>query len=186
MPQLFLLPIFLGRWMRPANELPASSFLCKYAFIKRKYPNTDLVFIYHTDEASEVTEEEFFTTRKNGGTVISPALALAHKIIKERYDAKLTNLYISYAGDGDNWGDDNNEVIRELNSGLLGKLRHMVYAQIGEEGVYGAMMGGPDKLYKMLEMSSKSNKKLHLVKIKEETDVFAAFKSVYGTTKVKS
>lgn len=162
-------------------------FSLQYAFIKRKYPNTDLVFIYHTDEATEVTEEEFFTTRKNGGTVISPALALANQIIKERYDAAKTNIYLSYAGDGDNWSDDNSEVINELvGGGLLSKLRHMVYTQIGEEGGYGGMMSGPDKLWKMLEMASKTHKKLHLVKIKEESEVFAAFKSVYGTTKVKS
>jgi uncharacterized sporulation protein YeaH/YhbH (DUF444 family) len=109
-------------------------FVLQYAFIKRTYPDTDLIFIYHTDEAYEVSEGEFFSSRVNGGTVISSAMELANKILAERYDASQTNLYFSYAGDGDNWSSDNDRVAQILTEGgLLGRLRHAVYIQVGQE-----------------------------------------------------
>jgi uncharacterized sporulation protein YeaH/YhbH (DUF444 family) len=155
-------------------------FSLQYAFIKRKYPNTDLVFIYHTDVAEEVSEEEFFTTRKNGGTIISPAIALAHKIIKERYDATTTNIYFSYAGDGDNWPSDNSAMIDEFETkGFLSKLRHSVYVQVGEEmRGYGGMTGQAST-WNTMESISKTSKKVHTIKIRDEGEVFDAFKKIY-------
>lgn len=163
-------------------------FSLQYAFIKRKYPNTDLVFIYHTDTPFEVTEEEFFTARKNGGTIISPAIALAHQIINERYDAKLTNIYFSYAGDGDNWESDNALVIAELEErGFLSKLRHAVYAQVGGAiSGWGGTQSGQAKFWTAMTSVANTSKKLHLAKIGEDSEVFAAFKKIYGTKKVKA
>lgn len=160
-------------------------FSLQYAFIKRKYPNTDLVFIYHTDEAEEVSEEEFFTTRKNGGTTISPAIALAHRIIKERYDPAQTNIYLTYAGDGDNWGDDNRDVLTEFEDrGLLSKLRHAVYVQVGEEiDGWGGVPSGQSKFWTLMQSISNTSRKMHQVKIEDESEVFTAFKKVYGNSK---
>jgi len=151
-------------------------FSLQYAFIKRKYPNTDLVFIAHTDDADEMTEDEFFTTRKSGGTVVSTGLKLALDIIKSRYDSNTTNIYLSYAGDGDNWDSDNALVMDTLEKGLLYKLRHMVYTQVGKALPYSYSNGG---LWNVVNSVAKGNKKLHTLKIISETDVFGAFKSVY-------
>lgn len=152
-------------------------FTLQYAFITKKYPQTDLIFIAHTDEAEEMSEEDFFTTRQSGGTVVSPAWELAHKIIKERYDAAQTNIYVSYAGDGDNWDSDNSKVIDEIEgSGLLSKLRHVVYAQVGES--FGASYGGAT-LWNTMSSIAAGNKKLITIKIAEEGAVFDAFKTVY-------
>lgn len=153
-------------------------FSLQYAFIKRKYPQTDLIFIAHTDEPHEMTEEEFFTTRLSGGTIVSPAWALAHQIIKERYDATQTNIYISYAGDGDNWDSDNSDVVKEINT-LLPKLRHAVYVQVGLS--FAANFGGGVSLWAVMSTIAESNKKLGLIKIESENEVFDAFKSLYGT-----
>ncbi|WP_407305690.1 DUF444 family protein [Acinetobacter sp.] len=161
-------------------------FTLQYAFIAKKYPQTDLIFIAHTDEAEEMTEEDFFTTRKSGGTVVSPAWALLHKIIKERYDADQTNIYVSYAGDGDNWDSDNKEVIAEIEeSGFLSKVRHVVYVQVGESFASG-YGSGPSLWNVMKSISSNSNSKLMVIKIGEESQVFDAFKVIYkkrGTKK---
>lgn len=156
-------------------------FSLQYAFIKRKYPNTDLFFIYHTDEAEEVQEEEFFTSQKNGGTVISPAIVLAHKIIRDRYDPTQTNIYFSYAGDGDNFESDNTKVRAEIIGGLLPNVRHSVYIQVGDEfgGGWGGE-GGQAVFWKMMQSTASEHKKLHNVKAKSEEDIFQAFKSVYG------
>jgi uncharacterized protein len=151
-------------------------FSLQYAFIKRKYPNTDLVFIAHTTEPYEMSEEEFFSTRINGGTIVSPAYTLAHKIIKERYDATQTNIYVSGASDGDNWEEDNQVVISEIQeSGFLTKLRYMVYAQVGQQyGGYGT------NLLPTMQTIANENKKVKCLKIESEGEVFSAFKSVYG------
>lgn len=155
-------------------------FALQYAFIKRKYPNTDLIFIAHTDEAEEMEEEDFFTTRLSGGTIVSPSFALAHSIIKSRYDAQQTNIYLSYAGDGDNWEDDNPHVITELeDNGLLAKLRHAVYVQVGQE-MPGSFFRSAFTLWTVMTSISKTNPKLHLVKIAGDDDVFASFRKVYG------
>ncbi len=156
-------------------------FSLQYAFIKRKYPNTDLVFIAHTDDAEEMTEEDFFTTRKSGGTVVSPAFALAHQIIKSRYDAQQTNIYLSYAGDGDNWDSDNPNVIAEIEEkGLMAKLRHAVYAQVGMSIAGTFSYGSGTTLWNVMQSISKTNPKMHAVKIGEDSGVFSAFRSIYA------
>lgn len=160
-------------------------FSLQYAFIKMKYPNTDLVFIYHTDEAEEVNEEEFFTSRKSGGTIISPAVALANKIVKDRYDVNATNLYFSYAGDGDNWESDNAALITEFEeNGFLNKVRHAVYAQVGTDRSNSWYGTGPSKTWTTISSIANSNKKMKMAKIQTEADVFSAFKKIY--TKQKS
>lgn len=161
-------------------------FTLQYAFIERKYPNTDLVFIIHTDNPLEVNEEEFFTTRKSGGTTVSPALALANKILSERYDADTTNIYLSYAGDGDNWEDDNKNVLTELeDKGLLARLRHMVYLQVQESFAsgFGGYGMGSSNLWNTMSSAATTNPKLHALKIADESEVFTAFKKVYGKKK---
>lgn len=162
-------------------------FSLQYAFIKRRYPNTDLVFIAHTDAAEEMTEEDFFTTRKSGGTVVSPAFALAHSIIKSRYDAQQTNIYLSYAGDGDNWDSDNANVIAEVEEkGLLAKLRHAVYVHIGTSGFGSFTYSTGVTLWNVMQSISKTNPKLHTVKVTDDSSVFSAFRTVYAKKKVVS
>ena len=163
------------------KKIARKFFSLQYAFIKRKYPQTDLVFIAHTENPYEMTEEEFFTTRLSGGTVVSPSLELAHNIIKERYDALQTNIYLSYASDGDNWEEDNAVVKDEIQSkGLLSKLRHMVYAQVGHSFAAGfGFTSSRVTLQNVMKQISASNKKLNTVMIQEESEVFSAFKTVY-------
>lgn len=176
-----------GSMLEEKKRIARKFFSMQYVFIQRKYPNTDLVFIWHTDHAEECDEETFFTTRMNGGTIISTAIALANQIVKERYDATATNLYFSYAGDGDNWAQDNRELMAEFEErGFLAKLRHAVYAQIGEEmgGGWGGAPGGQELTWTTMQSIANTSKKMHLVKIEVDDQVFSAFKKVYGKKKV--
>ena len=152
-------------------------FSLQYAFIKKKYPQTDLVFIAHTDKPIEMTEDEFFTTRVSGGTTVSPAYEMAHDIIKARYDASNTNIYLSQASDGDNFDHDNANIIPALeDSGLLAKLRHASYAQVGQS--WGAGYGAVT-LWSVLQSVANSNKKFSMVKITDDSEVFEAFHKIY-------
>lgn len=108
-------------------------FALLYAFIKRRYGSAELLFIAHTEEAFEMSEGDFFSTRINGGTAVSPALKLANKIIKERFDPTQTNIYVSHASDGDNWAIDNDAVVNEMTGEghLIDKLQYFSYVEVG-------------------------------------------------------
>lgn len=167
------------------KRLARRFFALQYVFITRMYPDTDLVFIIHTEQAQRVSEEEFFSSRINGGTHIAPAFALARNIIKEEYDVSQTNLYFSYAGDGDNWPSDNAEAVAELTTrGLLSHLRHAVYIQIGEES-NGWGSSGTKQFWTAMAGVAEKNKKLHMAKIQEDGDVFTAFKQIYSKSQKK-
>lgn len=109
-------------------------FALLYAFIKRRYGSTELVFIAHTDEPFEMSEDDFFSTRINGGTTVSPALEMINTIIKERYDPNETNIYVSHASDGDNWDSDNHNVIDEMvgDGNLMSKIQLFSYVEVGK------------------------------------------------------
>lgn len=106
-------------------------FALLYAFIKRRYENTDLVFLAHTDEVFELSEGDFFSTRMNGGTMVSPAIKKINEIIDARYDPTQTNIYVSHASDGDNWESDG-EVGKEMlgAGGLMSKIQYFSYAEV--------------------------------------------------------
>lgn len=155
-------------------------FALQYAFIKRKYPNTDLVFIAHTEEAFEMDEDEFFSTRISGGTIVSTSYDLALEIINKRYDHTITNIYISQASDGDNYFSDNPRVQELLlkPNGVLSKVRHMSYANLGP--VYASAYG--DSLRDvMMKVKSKTDK-LSIAGIATVDDVFPQFKKIYQKT----
>ena len=178
---LFMLMDISGSMDEEKKRAARKFFALQYAFIKRKHPNTDLVFIAHTDEPEEMSEEDFFTTRKSGGTIVSPAFALAHQIIKTRYDAQQTNIYLSYAGDGDNWDHDNQQVIKEIEeNGLLAKLRHAVYVQVGMSIAGTFSFGSGISLWNVMQSISRTNKKLHAIKLADDSEVFTVFRSVYS------
>ncbi|MEZ5738615.1 MAG: DUF444 family protein [Burkholderiaceae bacterium] len=52
----------------------------------------EIVFIRHTDDADEVTEEQFFHDRKTGGTVVQSALKLMREVIDDRFSPSEWNV----------------------------------------------------------------------------------------------
>lgn len=87
------------------------------------------VFIIHDAQAREVPEREFYTTRESGGTMISSAYKKAEEVIKARYDPNLWNIYIFHYSDGDNWGNDNSEVLDAMDR-LLPHVNEIGFVQI--------------------------------------------------------
>ena len=90
-------------------------FFLLHMFLRRKYDKVDIVFIRHHSEAREVNEDEFFNATDSGGTVVSTALHLMDKIIKERYPINEWNIYGAQASDGDNMTADNSETLSVIN-----------------------------------------------------------------------
>lgn len=80
-------------------------------FLRHKYDRVEIVFIAHTTEAREVTEDQFFNRIESGGTAVSSAYLLAQKIQAERYPESEWNVYVIHASDGDNWAYDNEKTL---------------------------------------------------------------------------
>jgi uncharacterized sporulation protein YeaH/YhbH (DUF444 family) len=105
-------------------------FMLLYLFLTRNYERIDVVFIRHHTVASEVDEDEFFTSRESGGTVVSSALELMHKIVVARYPSSLWNIYGAQASDGDNWGDDSPRCRALLDEKILPLTQYFSYIEI--------------------------------------------------------
>jgi uncharacterized sporulation protein YeaH/YhbH (DUF444 family) len=108
-------------------------FMLLYLFLTRNYARIDVVFIRHHTVAREVEEEEFFTSRESGGTVVSSALELMHEIILQRYPTANWNIYAAQASDGDNWDDDSPRCRELLLQQILPRVQHFAYVEIEAE-----------------------------------------------------
>ncbi|XTI73615.1 YeaH/YhbH family protein [Acidithiobacillus sp. AC3] len=114
------------------KDLSKRFFLLLYLFLQRQYQNVQIVFIKHHSVAQECTEKEFFAAREGGGTLVSPALALAEEIITARFPADEWNVYLAQASDGDNYFADN-AVVEEVASRLLQRLRAFYYLEVNRD-----------------------------------------------------
>ncbi|MYN11795.1 DUF444 family protein [Pusillimonas sp. TS35] len=104
------------------RKLAKSFFFWVVQGLRRQYGSAlEIVFIAHTDQAWEFTEEEFFQVTATGGTIASSAFSLALDIFAKRYPTRCYNHYLFYASDGENFADD-----QELAGSLLRKLGDIV------------------------------------------------------------
>jgi sporulation protein YhbH len=86
-------------------------------FLRRRYDQTEIVFVGHTTEAWEMTESQFFGRVESGGTRVSSAYELVREIRRDRFLPNDWNAYVLHTSDGDNFTADNQrtlELIREL------------------------------------------------------------------------
>ncbi|HSF82285.1 MAG TPA: YeaH/YhbH family protein, partial [Anaerolineales bacterium] len=84
---MFCLMDVSGSMDQATKDLAKRFFILLYLFLSRNYEKTDVVFIRHHTSAKEVDEEEFFYSRETGGTIVSSALKLMRRIMRERYPA---------------------------------------------------------------------------------------------------
>jgi hypothetical protein len=112
------------------KDIAKRFFMLLYMFLSKQYERIEIVFIRHTTEAKEVSEEEFFNSRESGGTVVVTALELMSKIIKKRY-SKDWNIYAAQASDGDVWNlSDAKDCAKILDSDILNIMQYMIYIEI--------------------------------------------------------
>ena len=104
-----------GSMDQTKKYLARSFYFLLYQFVRWKYEQVEVVFIAHTTEAKEVTEDEFFHRGEAGGTYISSGYAKALEVIEERYNPDVWNVYTFHCSDGDNWGNDNDKAIELAN-----------------------------------------------------------------------
>jgi uncharacterized sporulation protein YeaH/YhbH (DUF444 family) len=105
-------------------------------WLKAHYPGLERRFIVHDAEARQVDEDTFYRTRESGGTVISSAYRLAHKIVQEEFPPDGWNVYLFHFSDGDNWSQgDTEECLGILKTHLLPAANLFGYGQV--ESPYG-------------------------------------------------
>ena len=112
------------------KDLAKRFFALLYLFLERKYGHVDVVFVRHTETAEEVDEEHFFNDPQTGGTLVHPALELAHRIIQGRFAGPDWNVYIAQASDGDCTSEDGHRSAAFIMQELLPTVRYFAYVDI--------------------------------------------------------
>jgi uncharacterized protein len=128
---MFCLMDVSGSMDEARKDLAKRFFALLHLFLSSVYERIDVVFIRHHTVASEVDENEFFSARDTGGTVVSSALELMRALIAERYPHGDWNIYAAQASDGDNWGGDSPRCVTLLAEELLPNLQYFAYVQVG-------------------------------------------------------
>lgn len=83
-------------------------------WVRRFYKRVDRMFIWHDWHAKEVDEDTFYRLRFGGGTACSSAFKFASKQFENRYPPQKWNIYLFYFTDGDNWGEDMEDLMATL------------------------------------------------------------------------
>ncbi|CAM5790325.1 hypothetical protein CCAE64S_02564 [Castellaniella caeni] len=97
------------------RKLAKSFFFWVVQGLRRQYGSAlEIVFIAHTDQAWEITEEQFFQVTATGGTTASSAFKLALDVFAKRYPTRRYNHYLFYASDGENFPEDRNQADKLL------------------------------------------------------------------------
>jgi len=165
------------------KDLAKRFFMLLNLFVSRKYKKVDCIFIRHHIQATECSEEDFFNNKENGGTIVSSAFKLAKKIIDDRYSPNEWNLYVSQASDGDNWDNDNEDLLNILSKDILPITQYFSYIQVGQKrhGYYNS--GNLLQEYVKLEGTHDNIICKH---IEEPSDIYPVFREIFktkGTTK---
>ena len=145
-------------------------------FVSRKYKRVDCVFIRHHIQATECDEHDFFNNKENGGTVVSSAFKLAKEIIDDRYSPNEWNLYFSQASDGDNWDNDNEELMQVLTNDILPITQYFSYIQVGTKrhGYYNS-----GNLLQEYETLVNNNKNIVTKHIEDTFDIYPVFREIF-------
>ncbi|KQP45521.1 YeaH/YhbH family protein [Pseudorhodoferax sp. Leaf274] len=147
-------------------------FMLLYLFLNRNYEHIEVVFIRHHTVASEVSEEDFFTSRESGGTVVSSALTLMHEIITARYPSSLWNIYGAQASDGDNWHDDSPRCREILGNQILELTQYFAYIEITD--------GPPQNLWEeYLKLQEAQAGRFAMQRIANLADIYPVFRELF-------
>lgn len=147
-------------------------FMLLYLFLTRNYEHIEVVFVRHHTVASEVDEDEFFHSRESGGTVVSSAIDLVHKIIRERYAGSQWNIYCAQASDGDNWSADSPHCRELLENQVLPLVQFYAYIEITD--------GAPQNLWQEYEkLAAAMPDRFAMQRIEALADIYPVFRELF-------
>jgi hypothetical protein len=172
---IFVLMDVSGSMGEPEKNLAKRFFMLLYWFLTRTYEIVDIVYVRHTQIAEEVNEQDFFYSRKTGGTVVSSGLELINEIIEKRYPLNEWNMYTCQASDGDNWPDDSQICTEILEKTILPKMQYFAYVQIERR------RSNPEMFELWNHYKTLSNKldNFDMVSIKKASDIPDVFEKLF-------
>ncbi|MFN3595328.1 MAG: YeaH/YhbH family protein [Thiobacillaceae bacterium] len=153
------------------KDIAKRFFMLLYLFLTKSYEKIDLVFIRHHTVAKEVDEDDFFTSRETGGTVVSSALELMSEIIRTRYPSTAWNIYVAQASDGDNWEDDSPRCRELLVNDILPLVQYYAYVEIQAEH--------PQSLWHQYEYVKSVNRNFAMQRILGLEDIYPVFRELF-------
>jgi len=182
---MFCLMDVSGSMGETHKELAKRFFMLLHLFLIRQYTKVDVIFIRHTHLASEVDEETFFHSRETGGTIVSTALEVMQKIIKDRYPAEEWNIYAAQASDGDNLNSDNAHCQQILTQKLLPICQYFAYVEVWDS--HEAEMfpgdGNVTRLWQAYEAIKQTHRNFALKKVTKAEDIFPVLHDLFAKNK---
>ncbi len=168
---MFCLMDVSGSMTEDRKNIAKRFFMLLYLFLTKSYERIDVVFIRHHTVAKEVSEEDFFTSRESGGTVVSSVLELMHEIILERYPSASWNIYAAQASDGDNWEDDSPRCRDLLIQSILPLTQYFAYVEIESEA--------PQSLWHEYERVKAASPRFAMQRILTLEDIYPVFRELF-------
>jgi len=160
------------------KNLAKRFFILLHIFLKRHYKEVEVVFIRHTTEAKTVDENEFFTSKESGGTIVSTCLEEMMKNIKDKYDPADWNIYAAQASDGDNVSDDTPICIDLLKNHILPVSQYFAYIEINDSRHLDMMYDTTTDLWK--GYSTITEKNFNKQKVKGLSDIYPVFHELFS------
>jgi uncharacterized sporulation protein YeaH/YhbH (DUF444 family) len=130
---MFCLMDVSGSMGEREKDLAKRFYMLLHLFLRRRYEKVDVVFIRHTHDAQEVDEQEFFYSRRSGGTIVSTALDKMLEIQKARYATADWNIYAAQASDGYTQTGDARHCVELLNAEIMPLCQYYAYIEILDE-----------------------------------------------------
>ncbi|WP_435276654.1 YeaH/YhbH family protein [Psychrobium sp. nBUS_13] len=163
-----------GSMDQETKDIAKRFYILLYLFLSRTYQTTEVVYIRHHTQAKEVDEHEFFYSQETGGTVVSSALRLMHKIQQQRYPTSQWNVYAAQASDGDNWNDDTPLCKEVIERDLLPNTRYFSYIEITKSS--------HQSMWHCYQKISELYPEFAIKHIKERADIYPIFRELFATS----
>ncbi len=142
-------------------------------WLQSQYDGVTTRYIIHDAAAKEVDQHTFYHTRESGGTRISTAYHLCHRLIAADHPPADWNIYVLHFSDGDNWGEDNRQCLALLRDQILPKVNLFGYGQV--ESPYGS-----GEFYRELEQHLDAAPNLALSEIRNKEGIMDSIKEFLG------
>lgn len=178
---MFCLMDVSGSMTEHMKDLAKRFYILLHIFLTRRYRHVEIVFIRHTDRATEVDEETFFGSRETGGTLVSSALIEMKRVIAERYDPNDWNIYAAQASDGDNVSSDGPTATDLLRADILPACQHFAYLEVGDEnGPRAGFVEHRTTLWRTYEAIAKAGGPIAMRKVNHRREIYPVFRELFG------
>jgi uncharacterized sporulation protein YeaH/YhbH (DUF444 family) len=179
---MFCLMDVSGSMTDHMKDLAKRFYKLLYLFLTRCYKNVEIVFIRHTQVASEVDENTFFYGQETGGTVISTAFELMSKIATDRFPKDVWNIYVAQASDGDNSTSDNLKTADLVTKKILPICQYFAYIEVHSEDDNMGMMTEyrTTDVWRMYETLVQSGHPIAIQKVNQRGQIYPVFRSLFS------